>query len=63
VKSNEGEKLTLNKINMVIIGFITWWHWASASSTSKLVCGVFSSCYSRWSRRLSLQSNINNRNS
>jgi len=43
---------------------------ASASSTSKLACGVFSSCtcrfafgaenicYSRWSRRLSLQSTI-----
>jgi hypothetical protein len=29
---------------------------ASVSSTSKLVCGVFSSCYSRWSRRLPLQS-------
>jgi len=31
---------------------------ASASSTSKLAFGVFSSCYSRWSRRLSLQSTI-----
>jgi len=31
---------------------------ASVSSTSKLACGVFSSCYSRWSRRLSLQSTI-----
>jgi len=43
---------------------------ASASSTSKLVCGVFCSCtcrfafgaenicYSRWSRRLPLQSTI-----
>jgi len=29
---------------------------ASDSSTSKLACGVFSSCYSRWSRRLPLQS-------
>ena len=30
----------------------------SASSSSKLSCGVFSSCYSRWSRRLPLQSTI-----
>jgi len=29
---------------------------ASASSSSKLSCGVFRSCYSRWSRHPSLQS-------